>query len=97
MNTAVVDLPERAAVTAEQVAKVVAGTSLIGLARHALETAGFTATVTANRVTIDHEIIADFLAVNGRTWWQVYPADGTPRVWIVGAEAVDPGNWAGAE
>ena len=97
MSTAVIDLPERAEVTTEQVAKVVAGISLIGLARYALEAAGFSATVTANRITVEGAIIAQFLAVNGRTWWQVYPADGTPRVWIVGAEAVDSANWVGTE
>jgi hypothetical protein len=97
MSTAVIDLSDRVVVTTEQVAEVVAGVSLIGLARHALETADFTATITANRITVNHEIIAQFLAVNGRAWWQVYRADGTPPVWIVGADAVDPANWTGAE
>ena len=97
MSTTVIDLSDRAVVATEQVAKVVAGISFIGLARDALETAGFTATITTNRITVNHEIIAQFLAVNGRTWWQVYHADGTPPVWIVGAEAVDPANWVGTE
>jgi hypothetical protein len=81
----------------EQVAKMVAGISTIGHARTVLERAGWTATITANRITVNQEIEAQFIAVNGKTWWQIYTADGTPPVWIVGAAAVDPANRVGAE
>lgn len=84
--TEIIDRPDAAALTPEQVAKVVDGISFIGLARQALECAGFAASLVANRITVNQEIIAQFVSVNGTAWWQVYAAAGTPPVWIVGAE-----------
>ncbi len=80
--------------TAEQVAKVLDGVSAIGVARTALEHAGWNATIAGNRITVNHGVEAQFIAANGKTWWQVYTADGTTPVWIVGAQ-VDPANRVG--
>jgi hypothetical protein len=80
--------------TAEQVAKVLAGVSAIGVARTALGQAGWNATIAGNRITVNQEVEAQFIAANGKTWWQVYTADGTTPVWIVGAQA-DPANRVG--
>ena len=44
----------------------------------------------ATSLATNQEIIAQFIAVNGKTWWQVYTITGTPPIWIVG------GRWAGA-
>jgi hypothetical protein len=70
----------------EQVAKMVAGISTIGHARNVLERAGWCATIVANRITVNEQIVAQFVVMNGKTWWQVYTVTGTPPVWIVGAE-----------
>jgi hypothetical protein len=78
--------------TTEQVAKVVAGVSPIGVARNALEQAGWNATIAGNRITVNDEVVAEFIGatagpsgdVDGR--WVIYPIAGTPPVWIVGAE-----------
>jgi hypothetical protein len=80
--------------TAEQVAKVLDGVSAIGVARTALEHAGWNATIAGNRITVNQEVEAQLIAANGKTWWQVYTADGTTPVWIVGAQ-VDPANRVG--
>jgi hypothetical protein len=79
---------------AEQVAKVLSGVSAIGVARTALEQAGWNATIAGNRITVNQEVEAQFLAANGKSWWQVYTADGMPPVWIVGTQ-VDPANRVG--
>lgn len=85
--TGVIDQFDAAVVTTEQVAKVVAGVSSIGLARRALERAGWSATVVANRITVNQDIIAQFIAgMNDEPRWLVYPITGTPPMWIVGAE-----------
>ena len=78
--------------TTEQVAKVVAGVSPIGVARIALEQAGWNATIAGNRITVNDEVVAQFIGatagpsggVDGR--WVIYRIAGTPPVWIVGAE-----------
>jgi hypothetical protein len=95
-TTAVDDAPDRAVIDTEQVAKTINGLPTIGHARTVLESAGFTATISANRITVNQQVEALLVAVNGKTWWQVYTVDGTHPVWIVGA-AVDPSNWVGAE
>ncbi|MDT5010631.1 MAG: hypothetical protein QOH57_2248 [Mycobacterium sp.] len=69
----------------------------ISHARTVRERAGWVATITANRITIDHDIVAQLLAVNGMTWRQVYAADATSPAWIVGAAAKDHSSWVGAE
>ena len=93
-TTAVIDPPDRAVITTEQVAKTINGISAIGHARTVLERAGWTATITANRITVNQEVEAQFIAANGKTWWQVHTADGTTPVWIVGTQ-VDPANRVG--
>ncbi|RZT16238.1 hypothetical protein EV589_4398 [Mycobacterium sp. BK558] len=80
--------------TAEQVAKVLASVSTIGVARTALQQVGLNATIAGNRITVDHQVEAQFITANGETWWQVYTPDGTPPVWIVGAQ-MDPADWVG--
>ena len=79
----------------EQVAKTVAGIAAIGHARHLLEQAGHSAPIVANRITVDREVEACLVNANGRSWWQVYRADGSPPVWTVGALAEDTSNWIG--
>jgi hypothetical protein len=79
----------------ESVARVVSGVSVIGRARNALEAAGWTATIAANRITVDDEVLAQFIPaetgifgpVNAR--WIVYSIAGTHPVWIVGGEQLD--------
>jgi hypothetical protein len=78
------------------VAKTLKGISAIGHARTVLERASWVATITA-RINVDHEIVAQLLAVNGNMWWQVYAAELTSPAWIVGAAAEDPSSWVGAE
>lgn len=81
--------------TAEQVAKVIAGISVIGHARNLLEQEGYTATIVAQRITVNLEVVAQFVSCNGHAWWQVYATDGTPPIWTVGAQGRDPGDWRG--
>jgi hypothetical protein len=47
--------------TTEQVAKVVAGVSPIGVARNALEQVGWNATIAGNRITVNDEVAAQFI------------------------------------
>jgi hypothetical protein len=96
-TAAVIDSSDSVVNTTEQVARTINGISAIGHARTALERAGFTATITANRITVNQEITAHFLSVNGNTWWQVYTAHGRRPLWIVGGAVVDQANWFGAE
>jgi hypothetical protein len=76
----------------ERVAKVVSGISVIGDARNALDAAGWTATIAANRITVDEEVLAQFVPAKagsaGRVdaRWVVYAITGAHPVWIVGAE-----------
>ena len=79
----------------ERVAKVVSGFSVIGEARNALNAAGWTATITANRITVAEEVLAQFIPAKDGTFgrisasWIVYSIGGTHPVWIVGAEQSD--------
>lgn len=76
----------------ERVARVVSGCSVIGEARNALSVAGWTATIAANRITVDEDVLAQFIPakignfglVSAR--WVIYSVAGTHPVWIVGAE-----------
>src|SRR5262245_43501479 len=83
-------LPHRAP-TAEQIAEIVAGIPVIGGARDALADAGWQTTIAGNRITIDDEVIAQFIACStqsGRTgdgYWVIFRIGATPPVWIVGA------------
>lgn len=78
--------------TAEQVAKVVAGVCSIGGARTALEKAGWRATIAGNRITVIDEVIAQFIAASVGphglvdAQWVIYRIAGTRPVWVVGAE-----------
>jgi hypothetical protein len=77
----------------ERVAKVVAGISVIGEARNALDLAGWTATITANRISVGEEILAQFLPAKVgsagliEARWVVYSIAGAHPVWVVGAES----------
>lgn len=94
---AVIDLSDSALRTMEQVAKTINGISAIGRACTVLERAGFTVTITANRITVNQQVTAHLMSVDGNTWWQVYTADGRRPLWIVGGTAVDASSWFGAE
>jgi hypothetical protein len=78
----------------EQVARVVAGIPAIGWARRALEDAGWHATIAGNRITVNYEVFAQFIAASVGQFghinasWVIYTVAGTPPVWIVGAERV---------
>ena len=82
----------------ERVAKLVAGTALVGNARALLERASHHATIAANRITVDREVEAQLVHSNGRSWWNVSAADGTPPTWTVGAQiqAGAVSSWIGA-
>jgi hypothetical protein len=79
----------------EHVAQVVAGIGAIGHATRLLELAGHTATIVANRITVNHEVEARLTSTNGTFWWDVYAIDGKPPMFVVGAQ-VGPQNWLGA-
>ena len=78
--------------TVEKVGRVLSGISLIGEARNALERAGWRATIAANRVTINEEVLAQLIPATVRSfgavdaYWVIYAISGTQPVWIVGAE-----------
>jgi hypothetical protein len=79
----------------ERVARVVSGISAIGEARNALDAAGWTATITANRITVDKEVLAQFVPAKVGSFglinasWIIYSIAGTLPVWIVGGEQSD--------
>jgi hypothetical protein len=91
-TSAVIDPPDTTVVTAELVAKTIAGISTIGHARSVLERAGWRATIAANRITVDEEIVAQLIPAKTGTYgpiteqWIVHSLDGTPPVWIVGSD-----------
>jgi hypothetical protein len=76
----------------EAVAKVVSACSVIGEARNALSAAGWTATIAANRITVDEDVLAQLIPAKMGTFglvsarWVIYSVAGTHPVWIVGAE-----------
>ena len=79
----------------ERVARVVSGISVIGRARNALDAAGWTATIAANRITVAEEVLAQLIPAKVGTYgvinarWIIYSIAGTHPVWIVGAEQSD--------
>jgi hypothetical protein len=79
----------------ERVAKVVSGFSVIGEARNALSAAGWTATIAANRITVDEDVLAQFIPAKVgafgliRPCWLVYSSAGAQPVWIVGIDESD--------
>jgi hypothetical protein len=78
--------------TVERVAKVVSGIAVIGEARNALSTAGWTATIAANRITVGDDVIAQLIPAKTGTYgpisgrWVIYSIGGADPVWIVGTE-----------
>ena len=78
--------------TIEKVGRVLSGISLIGEARNALERAGWRATIAANRVTVNEEVLAQLIPATVRSfgavdaYWVIYAISGTRPVWIVGAD-----------
>ena len=78
--------------TVEKVGRVLSGISLIGEARNALEMAGWRATIAANRVTVNEEVLAQLIPATVRSfgavdaYWVIYAISGTRPVWVVGAE-----------
>jgi hypothetical protein len=91
-TSAIIDPLDTTVVTAELVAKTIAGISTIGHARSVLERAGWRATIAANRITVGEEIIAQLIPAKTGTYgpitehWIVHSLDGTPPVWIVGSD-----------
>jgi hypothetical protein len=79
----------------ESVARVVSGISVIGAARNALDAAGWTTTIAANRITVGEHVLAQFIPakfgtgglINAR--WVISSIAGAHPVWIVGAEPPD--------
>ena len=78
--------------TVEKVGRVLSGISLIGEGRNALERAGWRATIAANRVTVNEEVLAQLIPATVTSfgvvdaYWVIYAISGTRPVWIVGAE-----------
>jgi hypothetical protein len=76
----------------EKVAKIVSGCAVIGEARSALNAAGWTATIAANRITVGEDVLAQYIPANIGTYgpinarWIIYSFAGGQPVWIVGAE-----------
>jgi hypothetical protein len=83
--------PTGAPLTVEKVAVVVSGISVIGEARSALKAAGWTASITANRITVDDAVMAQFIPAKTGTFglvsarWVIYSIAAADQVWIVGA------------
>lgn len=77
---------------AEQVAGLIAGVPLIGMARTALERAGCSATIAGNRITVNDEVCAQYIPSQPsptgvvEPYWVVYALGGTAPVWIVGGD-----------
>ena len=78
--------------TAEQVAGVVAGIPTIGRACEALIRAGWRASIAGNRITVNDEVLAQFIGAGmGRAGcvdptWVIYAIAGSAPVSVVGAE-----------
>ena len=59
-----------------------------------LEAAGWHATIAGNRITVNYEVFAQFIAASVGQFghvdasWVIYTAAGSRPVWIVGAEPV---------
>jgi hypothetical protein len=75
----------------DRVAEIVSGKSVIGEARHALAAAGWKATITANRITIEDRVLAQFIparigtAGQSPAHWAIYSASGADPIRIVRA------------
>ena len=93
----VVAVPDAEIITAEIVAKTIAGIEQIGVAHRVLQEEGYAATIVANRITIAGVIEARLTQANGSGFWQVYALNGTPPVWTVGSSCVEASSWIGCE
>ncbi|MDF3341323.1 hypothetical protein P3H80_28125 [Mycolicibacterium septicum] len=89
-------LPDAGIATADLVAKMIAGISLIGVAQSVLEPIG-PAIITANRIIVDGRVEATLVLSGDSGWWQVHNIDGTPPVWIVGAFCTTVASWTGCD
>ncbi len=76
--------------TAEQVAGVVAGIPFIGKACEALIRAGWRASIAGNRITVNDEVLAQFIGAGAAggvdAAWVIYAIAGAHPVWVVAAE-----------
>lgn len=76
--------------TAEQVAGVVAGIPSIGKACEALTRAGWRASIAGNRITVNDEVLAQFIGAGAAgglgAAWVIYATVGAHPVCVVGAE-----------
>jgi hypothetical protein len=78
--------------SAEQVARVVAGILAIGQACDALTRAGWRASIAGNRITVNDDVLVEFIGagIGGaggvEARWVIYGVAGARPVWIVGAE-----------
>lgn len=76
----------------EKVARVVSGCCVIGEARNALNAAGWSAKIAANRITVDEDVLAQLIPAKIGTYglisarWIIYSIGRPQPVWIVGAE-----------
>ena len=76
--------------TTEQVAGIVSGIPAIGEACDALRRAGWRASIAGNRITVNDEVLAQFIGARAADGvdaaWVIRAIAGTPPVWVVGAE-----------
>jgi hypothetical protein len=83
---------EEKRLTPEQVASVIAGVPVISRACEALAQAGWRASIAGNRITVNDEVMAQFIGAGvGRAdgveaRWLIYAITGRPPLWVVGAE-----------
>ncbi|WP_157521427.1 hypothetical protein [Mycobacterium sp. ACS4331] len=87
---------QAATVTVEEVASLVAGIPAIGHACQALRKVGRRATIAANRITVDDEVIAHLIGVSAddhgspEARWVTYRITDPDCVRVVAAEPVRP-------
>ncbi len=65
MNSSPVNDARPVEPTAEQVADVVADIPAIGVARDALQQAGWSATIAGNRITVNEDVLVHFISAFG--------------------------------
>lgn len=86
----------RGGLSVEGVANVVAGIPAIGIALRALEAAGWHATIAGNRITVDEEVLVQFVAPTvgrfGRigATWMIHAVAEVSQTLIVGTEVDTP-------
>jgi len=87
--------PDAEVITAEVVAKTIAGIAQIGVAHRTLQQAGHEATLTGNRIIVAGIIEATLNHCGGHGTWSVFALDGSRPVWTVGTSPSDPATWVG--